>query len=101
MSLAPFALLAGESLSRHAPRPRVFQLPSTSTDASGCLAAKVELGRGARRVSRGALKWGHRDSAGLLQHVAELPPGTLEAGRYELRVTCPTAPTSGCSARAR
>jgi VWFA-related protein len=77
--------LAGESLLRRPSRPLVFQLASAGASAGPV--AMVEVWQGRRRITNSAVKWGPPDSSGILRHVAEVPAGVLDAGRYELRVT--------------
>jgi hypothetical protein len=77
--------LAGESLSRRPSRPLVFQLASVGASAGPL--ATIEVWQGTRRVTKSAVKWELPDSSGILRHVAEVPAGVLDAGRYELRVT--------------
>jgi VWFA-related protein len=77
--------LAGEALSRRPNRPLVFQLASVSASAGPL--ATIEVWQGTRRVTTSVVKWELPDSSGILRHVAEVPAGVLDAGRYELRVT--------------
>jgi VWFA-related protein len=77
--------LAGEPLSRRAGRPLVFQLASVGASAGPV--ATIEVWQGTRRLTKSVVKWDAPDSSGILRHVAEVPAGLLDAGRYELRVT--------------
>jgi VWFA-related protein len=78
--------LAGEHLSSKPARPLVFQVAALSPGAAPP-GGSVAVWRGDRRIMETAVKWGAPDSAGLLRQVAELPMGSLGAGRYELRLT--------------
>jgi VWFA-related protein len=81
--LQPFA---GEPLSSKPARPLVFQVAALSPGATPP-GGSVTVWRGDRRVAETPVHWGAPDAAGFQRQVAEVPMGSLGAGRYELRLT--------------